>query len=444
MHIIINRLRDIKDPRSKKAVKNVVASFGLKGVSMIMSLVLVPLTLSYLTQYEYGVWLTLTSILVWLDFFDIGLTNGLRNKLAESIAKEDWDRGRAYVSTTFFILSLIGFLIIIFFSLIFFYIDWDTVLNTKENPIPQLSEIVFIVFVLCIINFVMKTIGTIFSANQEPMMSNLFSCIGQAFSVIIIYILTQVTDGNLMYVAIAFSISPILVYVISYPYAFYVRFPKLSPSYKYVKLKLARDIVGIGVQFFLIQVVCLILYQSSNIIIAQLFNPIEVTPYNIGYRYMNVIVMLFMIVITPLWTAITDAFTKKDYIWIQKSISVMMRIWLLFVALVVLFFVFSTFAIELWVGKSVHVPEIVIIALGIFVILDMWNRIFASFANGITHLKIQLFTAIAEGVLFIPLAVLFSQFMGVSGVAWALTAVSIIPAIALYIDYKRTINYLIG
>ena len=117
MYSIIRNLRNIQNPRSRKAIKNVIVSFGLKGVSMIMSLVLVPLTLSYLTQYEYGVWLTLTSILVWLDFFDIGLTNGLRNKLAESIAKEDWDRGRAYVSTTFFILSLIVFLIIIFFSL---------------------------------------------------------------------------------------------------------------------------------------------------------------------------------------------------------------------------------------------------------------------------------------------------------------------------------------
>lgn len=68
--------------RTKQAKINVWVSFLIKGVSILVSLVLVPLTLSYLTPFDYGVWLTLNSILVWLDFFDVGLGNGLRNKLS--------------------------------------------------------------------------------------------------------------------------------------------------------------------------------------------------------------------------------------------------------------------------------------------------------------------------------------------------------------------------
>lgn len=440
MHSIKNRLRDIKDPRSKKAVKNVVVSFGLKGLSMFFSFILVPLTLSYLTQYEYGVWLTLSSILVWLDFFDIGLGNGLRNKLTECIAQGEWDKGRSYVSTTFFILCIIGVIVVFLFYIFSYYVDWAVVLNTSDNPIPKLREIVLIVFVLCVINFVMKTVGTIFIANQEPMVSNMFSCFGQAISILLIYLLTKLTNGSLMYVAICFSVSPIIVYLVSYPYAFKYRFPQLTPSIKHVNLHLVKDIAGIGLQFFLIQVVCLILYQSSNIIIAQLFSPSEVTPYNIGYRYMNLITMLFMIIITPLWSAITDAYVKNDIMWIRRSISLLIKIWLGFSILVVVFFLLSSFFIKLWVGESIIVPKHILFAIGSFVVVDMWNRIFASFANGISHLKVQLYSAALEGVLFIPLAILLSKSFGVAGVAWSLMLVSLIPSIALFVDYHRCIK----
>ena len=70
--------------RNRKIVINVVASFAVKLLTILISLIIVPLTLTYLSSYEYGVWLTISSVLSWLDFFDVGLGNGLRNKLSES------------------------------------------------------------------------------------------------------------------------------------------------------------------------------------------------------------------------------------------------------------------------------------------------------------------------------------------------------------------------
>lgn len=435
-----NKIRNTKDSRGKKAAKNVMVSFGFKGLSMIFSFVLVPLTLSYLTQYEYGVWLTISSILVWLDFFDIGLGNGLRNKLTECIAIGDWNKGRSYVSTTYFVLSVIGVCVVLVFYLASHFINWDVVLNTIDHPIDRLGEIVFIVFLLCVVNFVMKIIGTIFTANQEPMISNIFSCLGQGVSIVLIYILKLFTAGNLMYVAICFSISPIIVYLLSYPYAFKHRFPQLAPSLKFIDVNLVKDIAGLGLQFFVIQIVCLILYQSSNIIIAQLFSPSDVTPYNIGYRYMNAATMLFMIIITPLWSAITDANAKQDFAWIKKSMSVMMNIWVVFTAIVVVLFFLSPYFIRIWIGDEIVVPQPILISIGCFVIVDMWNRVLASFANGTSHLKVQIITSVIEGVLYIPLSILLSKYCGVAGVAWALMIVSIIPAVALFFDYRNFIK----
>ena len=92
--------------RSIKAKKNILASFLIKGCSIGISLLLVPLTINYVNSSRYGIWLTLSSIVAWLSFFDIGLSQGLRNKFAEARAKNDDSIAQVYVSTTYALLAL--------------------------------------------------------------------------------------------------------------------------------------------------------------------------------------------------------------------------------------------------------------------------------------------------------------------------------------------------
>ena len=73
--------------RSVNAKKNILASLVIKGCSIAISLILVPLTIHYVNPTKYGIWLTLSSMVSWFGFFDIGFGNGLRNKFAEAKAK---------------------------------------------------------------------------------------------------------------------------------------------------------------------------------------------------------------------------------------------------------------------------------------------------------------------------------------------------------------------
>ena len=87
--------------RTVKAKKNIIASVFIKGLSMIVGFLIVRITLDYLSQNTYGIWLTLTSFLAWFSFFEIGLGSGLRNKLAEALAVKNYELGKSYVSTTY-------------------------------------------------------------------------------------------------------------------------------------------------------------------------------------------------------------------------------------------------------------------------------------------------------------------------------------------------------
>ena len=112
--------------------RNTVYSMFIRVAGILVSLLLVPFTLDYLNPYEYGIWITLNSILTWINYFDIGLGNGLRNKLGEAIAGRDMKLGRVYVSTTFALLTVIVGILCIGILIANNFIDWNSVLNT--NP----------------------------------------------------------------------------------------------------------------------------------------------------------------------------------------------------------------------------------------------------------------------------------------------------------------------
>ena len=89
------------DSRSKKMYKNTVAMIGIRGVSMILTLISAPIMLHHVDRADYGVLLTLTSIVGWVGYMDVGLGNGLRNKLPEFLAKGDFHSAKKIVSSCY-------------------------------------------------------------------------------------------------------------------------------------------------------------------------------------------------------------------------------------------------------------------------------------------------------------------------------------------------------
>jgi O-antigen/teichoic acid export membrane protein len=71
--------------RSVRANKNIALSFFLKVLNVAIQFLFVPILLGYLSPIKYGVWVTIGSVINWLYFFDVGLGNGLRNRLAEAL-----------------------------------------------------------------------------------------------------------------------------------------------------------------------------------------------------------------------------------------------------------------------------------------------------------------------------------------------------------------------
>ena len=426
--------------RSVKAKKNILASFIIKGLGIAISLVLVPLTINYINPSRYGIWLTLTSIVGWFRFFDIGFGNGLRNKFAEAQAKGEYELAKIYVSTTYAVLSIIIAVVLVLFLCINPFINWPGILNTTQDMAGELSILVIIVFVFFCLRFVFQLINTVLMANQEPAKASFFDFLGSLFSLLIIFILTKTTAGNLVLLGTVFSLTPVLVLIASSLWFYNHAYKKFAPSIKFVKFSYARNLMSLGIKFFIIQIAALILFNTNNIIVTQLFGPAEVTTFNVSFKLFSIITMIFSIIAAPLWSAFTDAYAKDEFDWIRSTLLKMKKVWGLLIITTVILLSFSPWIYKIWVGDSVTVPFALSAAMSSYVIVYIWQTIHVFFLNGIGKIKLQLYLVIFSGLINIPLAIILGKKIGLVGITLTSTLLFIFMGIFFSIQTKKILN----
>jgi O-antigen/teichoic acid export membrane protein len=426
--------------RSVKIKKNILASFIIKGLSISISLILVPLTINYINPSRYGIWLTLGSIVSWFSFFDIGFGNGLRNKFTEALANGEEELARIYVSTTYAILCIIIGIVLILFLFINPYINWPKLLNTSLGMASELRILAEIIFIFFCLKFIFQLVTTVLTANQEPAKASLFEFFGSLISLIIIFILTKTTSGNLIYLGTALSISPVLVLTVSSMWFYSHKYKKFAPSFKYVKFNYARNLMSLGIKFFIIQIAALVLFNTNNIIVTQLFGPKQVTTFNVSYKLFSAIIMIFSIIATPLWSAFTDAFTKNDIDWIKATLLKMKIIWILLIFFTIFILFTSTWIYTFWLGRSVVIPFTLSIAMSSYVIVYIWQTIHVFFLNGIGKIRLQLYLVIISGLINIPLAIFLGKRLGLVGITLTSTLLFAIMGIIFSIQTQKILN----
>ncbi len=392
--------------RSIKVKKNVLTSLLIKGLSIGISLVLLPMTINYVNPSRYGIWLTLSSIVAWFSFFDIGLTQGLRNKFAEAKARGDHYLAQVYVSTTYALLGIIFLGIWVLFLISNNFLNWASILNVSENMRSEVSLLAVIVFTYFCLSFVLKIITTILIADQQPAKSSVLDLSGHILSLIFVFFLVQTTEGSLIRLGIALCLSPIIVLIGANIIFFKGIFKDYRPSISKVNFSYARRLLNLGVIFFVIQVAGVLQYQTANIIIARHFGTTDVTSYNIVHKYFGTLNMIFVIFLTPFWSASTEAYVKKEIQWIKNGIRKYNQLNIVIVIISTLMLIFSNTIYDLWLGKGKVDISLTLSFYGfLFFNASIFGSKYVYFLNSINALRLQFWASLFSPVLYFAVAI---------------------------------------
>ncbi|PZP43378.1 MAG: hypothetical protein DI598_15815, partial [Pseudopedobacter saltans] len=376
------------DSLSKKVTKNIFLSFLIKILSIAINLVLIPITIDYVNPEKYGVWLTISALVTWFNFFDFGLGNGLRNKLAEALSLNDRVNMAKIVSTAYGTISLVSVVLLIVLLILNSFIDWTSILNLSKQYSSEIGSLINAVLVFFTLQFILQLINPIHYAYQKAAKVSGNYLLGSILSLVGILILKRISTGNLLYLGIVYFSGNIIALLISNA-IFFLKNKDLLPSLKNMEKKVAKAILNLGGMFFIIQIASLVQFESVNIIISRYFGPIKVTEYNLAYKLFSVVSMVFGILLAPIWSAVTQAAVTHNYEWINKTKRILLYIWVALAIVTTIIYFLSPWLYKVWLHQTVEISRLTSLGVSLYVLAMAFGQIYVSILNGLGTLKTQ-------------------------------------------------------
>ena len=408
------------DDLSKKVQLNLKYLIIVKPFSIILNYFIVKISYNYLCDNAiYGAWVTILSVLTWINNFDIGLGSGLKNKLTESIAKNDFDKGKIYVSTAYAAIGIITLIFIIIYFIGSSFLDWNKIFNIYSISSNDLSLLLNIVVIFYLLRFLFSLINPVAHAFQNAIIPSIIILISNAIIIIILIIFQKINIKGIVSLGSVFSIVTVGNLMVFSILLYKSKYKIIKPTFNKIKMKYTNDLFKLGLKFFIIQISTLIIFATDNMIITQILGPQYVTPYYISFKLFGIFIIGFSIIMTPLWSAYNYAYTKGDYKWIQSILKKLLFLMIPLVICITLAILFSENIIKIWISNKVEIPVLLTILMGVYSILVIWNNIFTILLGGINKIRLGVYIMTFTASINIPLSILLAKQIGISGVILA-------------------------
>lgn len=426
--------------KSSDLISNMAISGICKPVSMVVSYIYVPIVLNYLGVEKYGVWSTILTILSWISYFDIGIGNGLRNRLTESLSKQDC-KSKKLISSAYGFIAVIMLIVVIVFSAVASFLNWNQIFG-----VPQLKEdlagLVIISVIFVAVNFVLSICKNVLYALQKAANVSIMELMVQLLNLGGILIVKQFIEGNLFVMTFVYGSSMVIVGIVTSVFV-YGRNPGLCPSFRYVNMQSGKQLTNLGLQFFVIQISALILFTTDSLIISRLYGAANVTPYSTVNKLFNVITGIYSALLAPIWSAVTKAKVEKQYSQLTQLLKKLHIMMIPFIIGTIALMLVFRLLMRLWLGQELTYSTTLILFAGAYCLLTNWCNTYANIANGLELMKVSMITAVIQAVVNIPLSLLFAEtFVMKSSGVLAGTVLSMgIAAFVLPIAVHRSINH---
>ena len=425
--------------------KNISWGFIFKVSGMALSYISIPIVLNYLGEQNYGVWITIFSILSWIYTFDVGVGNGLKIRLTEALSKKDNLLARQYISTAYILIFAISIVLILIGSIGIYSFTFQKALNIDYLSESYLQKVIFISFIFTVSNFVIGLYKQLLFSVHRSALIALTNVLLQCIVIASVLFVDYYFDSSLFIVALIYGIANLITGIV-FSFLFFRKRKHLLPQIDHFKRSKIKDITGIGIDFFVIQLCVIVIFTTDNIIITRLLGAESVTSYSVVSQFFQAFIVLWYIVSAPLTPLYTDAYVKNDINWIKNTIKRLNKLFVVFFVVVVIAVSFGEFVVGIWLDRTLEFPTYLFLFFGFFVLIRIYGDLYMSFLNAIGQLKWQLYLSVFGAIINIPLSILFVNTfeLGTSGVILAscvsLILLSVIMPFQTYLKLKEKSN----
>lgn len=427
--------------RERRIAFAAMAGALAKAFSIGSALVSVPLTLHYLGPERFGMWMTISSLVAFLTFADLGVGNGLLSSVATAHGRDDCNRIAALISSAYAVLSALAIFVLALFAISYNFVPWHRLFNVQSELAraeagPAVTAIVACFALGIPLGVVQRTqIGL-----QMSYVASLWQCAGSLVGLACI-VFAVWYEASLPLLIIAFAGAPLLAGLANSLIFFGWHRRDLAPQACKVSQTATRDLMGTGLLFLVLQLAGTVTFLSDNLIITQKLGAMAVPDYAVPEKLFALIGVVIALALAPLWPAYGEAIARGDGDWVQQTLR---RSLLLSTAIAAMGSVVLVLAapliLTLWVGHTVAPPVALLVGLGVWKVLEVAGISLGMFLNGAGVVGLQVFISIVTAAVAVLMKFTLIDLIGISGTVWAtIVTYSILALLPYYLLRKKLI-----
>lgn len=411
----------INNVRTKKVVVGGVSIAISQALSSVMAFVLTGILSRAFSPDQFGLWSLLMTFTASFLGFDLGFGNALRNRLAQAYSKgEPSDKSRGYFLSVFYLFLLLSSFICVLVVVFRSFIPWDAILKTQDTTLVNEGGLLFVIGIISTafsLAFGLNAAG--FFSYQESQWNAISTLFSKAVVLIVAWLLLKFKASFFL-----INISFLLVTVLSSMVALLIFMRKRNWNFAIIPLEVlkhnARELWRKSVQFAALQFIAFIFVSVDLFFISKLFGLDVVGNYSLVKRLYVLVSVFHFAFLMPIWSAYTDAFEAKDFIWIKKILrKTLFYTILVFVLAGVSISTIGEKFIYLWSGKVVPNHGVYIL-LGIWALLTGIVNCYSVLLNSMGKLKLQILASLIGIVVMLSLSLWWGKAFGLNGICLAL------------------------
>lgn len=392
--------------RYRLAILSIFANVLSKGLSILVMVLSVSLTLPYLGAERFGIWMTIASFSNMLSFLDLGVGNALTNHIAQVAASNNSEKLRRAISGGLGFLLLMGTCMAGGLWIVAEFLPWERLIKmTDLSLVAESRQSAQLFAMLFGFNLFTSGLQRIFAGQQRSFEAHVVAALGSVMAIIGIFFATRYHSSIpvLLVVTLGSQSAAALVLLL-----ILVRRRQFQLSGIFSAISTEKKcLLNTGFLFFVLQIGTMIGWGADNLIISSFRGVGEVAVFSVVQRLFLFATMPLGMINAPLWGAYADASARGDKIFIRKTLerSMAFTACVSIIAAVCLYFG-GPVIVAYWTKSVIVVPISVLAIYAVWSVLSSCADAFAMFMNGCNIIRPQMWGVVSLCLLSIPLKIL--------------------------------------
>jgi O-antigen/teichoic acid export membrane protein len=412
--------------RYRRAALTTLTAMIAQALGIFTGLAWIRLSLSYLGEERYGLWIAIGSLLAWANLADMGLARGMQNHLSQANGQDDRELGARYVSTGLAALGSVALALGFLAAPVVLLFPWATFLNVRDPAlVPETRQAVVAAVACFLLAFPFSIVPTIYAAYQRGYIASIFNILGSLVSLCTLIAATRF-HLSLPWLIAATSGIGILMALVNFGYAL-KEMPWLLPRVHLVSWKTLRELGGTSGALFMFQIGALLINETACMIIARRLGLPQVTEWSIFLRVQMLPGIFIQMIDAPLIPAFREAYVRGERDWIKTAFWRVTKLKGAVALLATgLYFIVGNWAVQILSGQPIVFARDMWAGAAFLLVVAVWNGSFNDLLIATDRLRILVITLLANGLVTPILSYLLAPTFGLFGVLIAMPIFSLV------------------